>query len=309
MSSVVLNDVRLNKTLIGHKDRITSLCFNSDSKLILSGSFDSTVKLWDRQNGYCKHTFKEHTKEVLSVDVNKSGELAVSGGNDNSIKLLSISKLDCLQSLEYHEDIVTSVSFSPYGNLVLSGSYDETIKIWDVDKKKIVKSYDNVKKKIYSVRFNHDCSLIMYVGFRDIGLINVQSGETIFSIDQGFNPFLPARFSPDGRYIIARGIIANDKIDMKLISLHGDKSIFFEGHIHFIPAISFSYDGNFILSGSYDRTLKIWNAKTGECLRSIPYYNAAINSVCLSSDNLWAVSGGWDNTVSLWRFDWVPIIQ
>ncbi|NJM63942.1 MAG: hypothetical protein HC849_33475 [Oscillatoriales cyanobacterium RU_3_3] len=41
----------------------------------------------------------------------------------------------------------------------------------------------------------------------------------------------------------------------------------YEGHSHLVSSVAFSPDGEAIASGSQDQTVRIWNAKTGECTR------------------------------------------
>ena len=66
-------------------------------------------------------------------------------------------------------------------------------------------------------------------------------------------------------------------------------------------SVSFSPDGRYALSGSYDETLKLWDVKTGKCLRT---FNSLVYSVCFSPDGRYALSGSSGNTLKLWALDW-----
>jgi hypothetical protein len=59
-----------------------------------------------------------------------------------------------------------------------------------------------------------------------------------------------------------------------------------------------------VLSGSSDATLKLWNTETGECLHTFEGHTEGVDSVSMSRDGRYALSGSYDNTVKLWELDW-----
>jgi hypothetical protein len=64
--------------------------------------------------------------------------------------------------------------------------------------------------------------------------------------------------------------------------------------------VSLSADGRFALSGSDDKTLKLWSVATGQCLHTFTGHKGRVNSVSLSADGRFALSGSSDNTLKLW---------
>jgi WD40 repeat protein/tRNA A-37 threonylcarbamoyl transferase component Bud32 len=67
-----------------------------------------------------------------------------------------------------------------------------------------------------------------------------------------------------------------------------------------VSAIATSSDGETFVSGSEDKTIKIWNLKTGELLRTLSGHDAEVVSVAISQDGQLLASGSRDNTVKLW---------
>ncbi len=65
--------------------------------------------------------------------------------------------------------------------------------------------------------------------------------------------------------------------------------------------MNFSTDNQFILSGSHDNTIKLWNILTGECIRTLTGHIDYVVSVNFSTDNQFILSGSWDNTIKLWN--------
>jgi hypothetical protein len=74
----------------------------------------------------------------------------------------------------------------------------------------------------------------------------------------------------------------------------------FEGHAEMVFSVCLSGDGRFALSGSWDKTLKLWEVATGRCLRTFEGHASYLRSVCLSGDGFFALSGSYDKTLKLW---------
>src|SRR5881398_2323492 len=63
----------------GHGERVASVAFSPDGKVLATGSFDNTVKLWDFATGKELHNLKGHTNQVYSVAFSPDGNLLASG--------------------------------------------------------------------------------------------------------------------------------------------------------------------------------------------------------------------------------------
>ncbi|MBF0425384.1 MAG: pentapeptide repeat-containing protein [Magnetococcales bacterium] len=72
------------------------------------------------------------------------------------------------------------------------------------------------------------------------------------------------------------------------------------GHLDSVQAVAFSPDGTTLLSGSDDHTLKLWDARTGQCLHTLQEHQAAVRSVAFSPDGAMLLSGSFDRTLKLW---------
>src|SRR5947207_1864656 len=81
----------MKATLKGHTDRVRSVAFSGDGKLLASGSVDQTVKLWDVATGKEKATLEGHLQAVRSVAFSKDDKLLASGSWDNSIRLWEVA--------------------------------------------------------------------------------------------------------------------------------------------------------------------------------------------------------------------------
>jgi hypothetical protein len=58
------------------------------------------------------------------------------------------------------------------------------------------------------------------------------------------------------------------------------------------------------MSASSDKTLRLWELATGKCVRNFEGHMRGVQSVSISPDGSWALSGSDDNTLRLWELDW-----
>jgi WD40 repeat protein len=75
----------------------------------------------------------------------------------------------------------------------------------------------------------------------------------------------------------------------------------FDGHTDSVKSVCLSVDGQYVLSGCSDNTLKLWDVATGRCLRTFEGHTDSVRSICLDADGKYALSGSDDKTLKLWE--------
>lgn len=100
-------------------------------QMIVSGSDDNTIRIWDERKRYAVNSF-DNGYQVTAVCYNDTAETVISGGLDNDIKVWDLRKNELLYVLKGHSDTVTGVALSPDGSYILSNAMDNTLRIWDI---------------------------------------------------------------------------------------------------------------------------------------------------------------------------------
>ena len=119
-------------TIAAHKNWVRTCHMSPDSTVLLSGSDDTTIKLWD--SATCEEIARltDHTGMINSVRFHPDGSCIASGATDNTIKIWDARSQRLLQHYDAHGKAVNSINFHPSGNYLISTSQDATVKIWDL---------------------------------------------------------------------------------------------------------------------------------------------------------------------------------
>uniref|UniRef100_A0A915E3J0 F-box domain-containing protein n=1 Tax=Ditylenchus dipsaci TaxID=166011 RepID=A0A915E3J0_9BILA len=120
--------------LEGHTNRVYALLYESHRDMIISGSLDTTIKVWNSRTGECLQTLVGH--QSLTSGMQLRGDLLVSANADSTIKVWNILDGQCLHTLagqHRHSSAVTSLQFLENGLVATSGD-DGFVKLWDVKK-------------------------------------------------------------------------------------------------------------------------------------------------------------------------------
>ena len=131
--------------LSSHRSPVTCVIFHPSFPVMVSGSEDATIKLWDYETGEYERTLKGHTDTVNSIDFEPvKGKYLASSSADMTIKIWDFTSADfeCLKTLKGHDHNVSSVRFLNSDSIV-SASRDKTIKIWQVESGFCTKTLDN----------------------------------------------------------------------------------------------------------------------------------------------------------------------
>src|SRR5207253_1643805 len=137
------------------KNAVTSVAISDDGHRIVSGSRDTTVKVWDIGKGAggvkLLRTLPGHTATVNSVAISSNGTRIVSGSDDKTVRIWDIDKGGAgagkppLVTLTGHTSFVTSVAISADGTRIVSGGGERRegnsdkpgeVHVWDIDKRR-----------------------------------------------------------------------------------------------------------------------------------------------------------------------------
>ncbi|KAG0142290.1 hypothetical protein CROQUDRAFT_662725 [Cronartium quercuum f. sp. fusiforme G11] len=270
-------------TMTGHRSPVTAVAFHPRFSNLVSASEDSTIKVWDYETGDFEVTLKGHTKVVCDVDYDSKGSFLVSCSSDLTLKLWDCSNnYRCTKTLYDHDHSVSSCRFMPGDTHIVSASRDQTIKLWEVATSFCIKT---LKGHSEWVRGVWPCPggrwLVSASNDQTSRIWDLSTGDTKLELRGHEHVVEVAVFAPDLAIPAIRelaGIPLPSTQDAKLMS----------------------NTPTFVATGSRDKTIRIWDGTSGQCLKVLVGHDNWIRAIVFHPNGRHLLSASDDKTIRIW---------
>ncbi|QRW11283.1 hypothetical protein RhiLY_10282 [Ceratobasidium sp. AG-Ba] len=292
--------------LKGHSGPVTCVSYSHDGQRIVSGSSDETIRIWNAQTGNnLLEPLLGHKGSVNAVAWSQDDSTIVSGSEDRTVRLWHSSTGAALfEPLEGHSSSVDCVAFSANNLRVASGSANGILCLWDAKNGRLLSDQLDKRAHRACIRFSDDSNSVISESGTILHTWNTTTGasatqshpDTKFGVQS-------AAFSPSGNRV------ACAYKDFQLVIWDAKTGLAktepLSGHSGLISSVAFPRSDSFVVSGSFDSTVRIWsiNASQRPVSSALPTDTPRmLNSlvVSFSSDGRLIASGNWDCTVWVW---------
>ena len=281
----------------GHTESVFAVGFSSDGRLLVSGSDDKTIKLWDMQTGGVIKTFCGHTGYVRSVSISADCIRIVSGFFDGTISLWNIQTGEC-QNLIKLKERIESVSFSSTDSKYLTSFCDNKVQHWDINGCETGPSYSGS-----CIAFSSDYTQFMLCNENRVTVQKSGSEVILAEFHVPCKWIKCCCFSPDGRLVaVASG---SDVYVWNIVNLVPQLVTVFTDHLGDCPLLVFSSPSSLISSG-VDKCVKFWQVGASSTnqvatdLGSTVSTPPSIQFVSLQAKDGIAISGDSNGLVNIW---------
>jgi len=254
------------KRLTGHSHYVQDVAISSDGQFALSGSWDSTLRLWDLNTGATTRRFVGHSKDVLSVAFSADNRQIVSGSRDRSINLWNtLGQLKYSITEDGHKEWVSCVRFSPnlQTPLIVSAGWDKMVKVWNLNQCKLRTNMIGHTGYVNTVTVSPDGSLCASGGKDGTAMLwDLNEGRHLSSLEAG-DQIHALCFSPI-RYWLCAATASTIKIwDLESkVCVDELKPDFKEAGKKSVPiqciSLAWSADGQTLFAGYTDNVVRVY---------------------------------------------------
>ena len=289
-------DGPMSFSLEGPDDIVTGVSLTPDGRHLAGSSRDGYVYVWDTATGRVRHSFADHGEGVRCVAFSPDSRLLAAGANDRRVILYDIHTGRQKRALKGHTEWVTALAWSPDGQHIASGSDNGEIKIWRADSGRPEQELAEAAKTIKALAFADDGQHIAAVTRDTIHIFEAATGRPTHAGQIQFE-ICGVRAAEGGRFVTvdrmenlqvhtATGLEQDHESEdvsalLSAMSLHKDHLTlvganrlirirdrrsgqtlkYLPGHTQHVADLSYSGDGRWLASGSWDRTVKLWDLR------------------------------------------------
>lgn len=309
---------------------VDAIAISPDGSQFVTGGWDGRAVIWDRSTGKEILSLAHNGEAVTAVDWSPNGEWIVTGSDDRKngyVQLWNAKTGERVErsfgaldgSGESHVGPVLSVSFSPDGNSIVTGSDDTTARLWETATGKHVRLFFRHLGPVWDAEFDRDGKRIVTAsgdGTSIVWDVATGTGKPPFTGHDG--PVYTAAFSPTGPNVATGGydrrvLLWNpgtlkefdfSNLESKTAKVVNDPQYSpLDGHSAPVRDIQFTADGNQLVSGSDDNTVRLWSMETLKDEKSFRGHNGSVRSLVLADQDSIILTASKDNRIKQWNIE------
>lgn len=301
----VCTEVRVPTTALhvfeAHDGEVNAVRFSPGSRLLATGGMDRRVKLWEVCAGRCeaKGALTGSNAGITSIDFDSTGSYLLAASNDFASRIWTVDDYRLRHTLTGHSGKVLSARFLLDNTRIVSGSYDRTLKVWDLRSKVCMKtvftgsSCNDIVCTEQCVMSGHFDKKVRFWDIRSESIVQeLELLGKVTSLDLNHDRTELLTCSRDDlvKIIDLRTNAVRQTFSAQGFKCGADWT-----------RVTFSPDGCYVIGGSADGALYVWNVLTGKVDRTLDRnHNSAINAVCWSPSGAYVASVEKGSKAILW---------
>ncbi|MEO8612652.1 MAG: hypothetical protein ABI690_32460 [Chloroflexota bacterium] len=255
---IKLIDVATNTvltTLEGHADSILSVAYSPDGTMLVSGSQDQTVRIWDVATGESLKNIAVDSGYPRSRVIFSPDGKTIAQSNFGPLRMWDVATGNEITTIQATGgDVGVNFSaFSPDGTLLATAGGDHIVQLWDVASGSLVASLNGHVASVVAVAFSPD-GKILASGADDklVDLWDVETHHILQDLEGNVNPVSSVAFSPDG------SVIASASRDVRLWNVATGEVLATLPSLIGFSNVAFSPDGKLLAFSNADDAIELW---------------------------------------------------
>jgi WD40 repeat protein len=285
-------------------EAVFAVAVSFNRQVAATGSSGGEVLLWDIDTGEQSATLEGHEGPIQALAFSPDGGRLASASDDGTVRVWDLSRIGPLPRLRGHPHGAGTIEFSADWARMVTFAGDETAWLWDARSGAPVACL--LGRAVHYLMGGPPFPAVAIRDGRVLSLLrgevwDADTGTAIRSPDDRLEGLMPGRrtvWSADGSKVAGYG-----HEELATISLTADlhaEPLCLEGHGESITTGAFAPDARLLATGSFDRTVRVWDAGNGTEVLCLRGHGQAVSCVAFSPDGRFVASAAADRTVRVW---------
>jgi WD40 repeat protein len=285
---------RIGTAKLRHGDRILALAYSPDGTALAAGGGNDPLRIWNPKTGELVQSINEPW--VHAMTYSPSGQTLVFGGAQRSVRLWNFQLGKENGRLDGHKAAVKAIAVSPDTTTIASGSQDGHVILWNMENKRKVIEHNAHADEVTALAFSPiDSNVFASAGNdRVIHLWSVETNKSLLKINAGCGAVVVA-FAPDGKTLYSAG---DDNLIRAWDVKDGQQIATFKGHHDAV--LSLVVRGDILISGSVDKTIRLWDRKTLAERKSLSRAQGDSDALAVTKAGDFVATAGVNNAIRIY---------
>jgi WD40 repeat protein len=288
---------------------VSAVAVTPDAKRVVTGNLYGEAKIWDLESGQAVEIPGGHG-DLYGLALTPDGKRLLSGYYGGTANVRDLATRREILNLIGHKSLVTAVAISADGQRLATASLDGTARVWDVESGRATRNFREPTGRIDGATATLDGKWFVTVSEDDtVRLWDTETGRAVQHLERRVDNIASLAVSPDGQRIVTGTLEKWEEIGTR-----GSPAILWDavsgrellklkplqGQTGAVLAVTFTPDGQRIVTGNGDGTARVWDATNGRELLILKGHTGPVLRVAVTSDGQRIVSGSQDGTARIW---------
>ena len=293
---------------------IWSIRFSPDGNYLAVGRYQ-WVQLWDLRTREVIQDLEPHSDAVRCLKFSRDGKSLFAGGGqpaqNGELHVWDIESGEPIQVVDCHADTIEAIALSADGSRVLTASMDEQVSVIALDSGDIERTLTQHIDRVFGIDFRVDGKYFVTSGKdKTVKIWNAQTYEVLVNFDQNDAAVYSVAFVPEDNMIVsgsADTVLRSWRVTESVgeagnLQTQGALVRVYNGHQGAVYAIDCGTRNNqvIVVSGSADKSVIVWDFRSGSRLNTFTESAEEIYAVDLRSDGAFVAAGGRDGIARIW---------
>ena len=281
------------------ENSVNSIALTSDGTKVIS-ALDAQIKIYDLNQFKTMNIIKSE-KAINALIITPDEKMIVTGGDDNLLRVWDLQTMKQITTLEGHSKQILALKVFSNGRYIVSGSADNTIRIWDlIDQHQAIKVLRGCSNSVTSLElFSNDNKIISGCFDNIVRLWDLKTYSLIDTFKFHEGPVTTICVTSDENLYISG---SKDKT-IAVVKIN-EKYLFHQlrGHLDSISCLII-IDNIKLISGSSDRTMRIWDLSKGTTIRVLKSHRAPVSTLLAHVNHSRMFSAAADGSLHMWDLE------